>query len=236
MKKVLLAILLAALSVFTLSAASTASFDIKAYKLRDSSKLKVEITDAIPGGLDTFTSSENGKEIDLSSVRQNLLGQTDIEIADFAEHVIFSWRVWGNTAGTYTVKINFSTFNLQKEENGTLKDEGEHFIGVRFESGNETFTFPDYNDSVVKDENENELGRIELATIDNVAELKSYVSSTSTAQDGLSIVWTVDGDHNIRWIAHGAVAANISTSDFENEYNPNGIYRAYCTVSLESRL
>lgn len=233
MKKVLLTILSAALSVFTLAAASTASFDIKAYKLRESSKLKVEITDAIPGSLDTFTSSENGKEIDLSSVRQNLLGQTNIKIADFAEHVIFSWRVWGNTAGTYTVKINFSTFNLQKEENGTLTDEGTHFIGVRFESGNETFSFPDYNDSVVK-ENENELGKIEKVFIDNVSELSTYVPSNSPSTDNISISWNVTGNNSIRWIAHGAVAANISTSDFENKDNPNGIYRAYCTVSLES--
>lgn len=232
MKKVLLTILSAALSVFTLAAASTASFDIKAYKLRDSSKFKVEITDAIPGSLDTFTSSENGKEIDLSSVRQNLLGQTNIKIADFAEHVIFSWRVWGNTAGPYTVKINFSTFNLQKE-NGTLTDEGTHFIGVRFESGNETFSFPDYNDSVVK-ENENELGKIEKVFIDNVSELSTYVPSNSPSTDNISISWNVTGNNSIRWIAHGAVAANISTSDFENKDNPNGIYRAYCTVSLES--
>ena len=235
MKKVLLTILSAALSVFTLAAASTASFDIKAYKLRDSSNLKVEITDAIPGSLDTFTSSENGKEIDLSSVRQNLLGQTDIEIADFAEHVIFSWRVWGNTDGTYTVKINFSTFNLQKKENGISKDEGTHFIGVRFESGNETFTFPDYNDSVVKDENGNELGKIEKGSIDDVSELSTYVSSNSPSTDSISISWNVTGNNSIRWIAHGAVAANISTSDFENKNKPNGIYRAYCTVSLESR-
>lgn len=231
MKKVLLTILSAALSVFTLAAASTASFDIKAYKLRDSSNLKVEITDAIPGSLDTFTSSENGKEIDLSSVRQNLLGQTDIEIADFAEHVIFSWRVWGNTAGTYTVKINFSTFNLQKKE--ISEDEGTHFIGVRFESGNETFTFPDYNDSVVKGEN-GELGKIEKGSIDNVSELSTYVPSNSPSTDSISISWNVTRNNSIRWIAHGAVAANISTSDFENKNKPNGIYRAYCTVSLES--
>lgn len=233
MKKVLLTILSAALSVFTLAAASTASFDIKAYKLRDSSNLKVEITDAIPGSLDTFTSSENGKGIDLSSVRQNLLGQTSIEIADFAEHVIFSWRVWGNTADTYTVKINFSTFNLQKEENEISVDEG-HFIGVRFESGHETFTFPDYNDSVAKDENGNEIGKIEKGSIDDVSELSTYVPSNSTSTDNLSISWNVTGNNSIRWIAHGAVAANISTSDFKNENNPNGIYRAYCTVSLES--
>lgn len=216
MKKVLLTILSAALSVFTLAAASTASFDIEAYKLKKENKFQVVIESIVD-----LKPVEDNSEMDVSSILYNLLGQTTTVIADFAEHTVFSYRIWGNedpgTANNYKISISISPFYLYTDD---VKDE-KNVIRAYYNIGNTSYVFPDLNNNVSEDG----------------AEIKQSSSLNPKPSENpnnvMSASWTVkQGSSSHRWIAYGAVAVNISTPDYEKA--PNGTYKAECTVTLES--
>lgn len=219
MKKVLLTILSAALSVFTLAAASTASFDIEAYKLKRENEFQVVIESIVD-----LKPVEDNSEMDVSSILYNLLGQTTTVIADFAEHTVFSYRIWGNeesgTNNTYTIRISISPFYLYTD----VGIDKNNAIRAYYNIGNTSYVFPDLNNNVSEDG-----AKIEQS--DSLSNPKP----TENPTNNMSASWTVkQGSSSHRWIAYGAVAVNISTPDYEKA--PNGTYKAECTVKLESNI
>lgn len=219
MKKVLLTILSAALSVFTLAAASTASFDIEAYKLKEENEFQVVIESIVD-----LKPVEDNSEMDVSSILYNLLGQTTTVIADFAEHTVFSYRIWGKeesgTNNTYTIRISISPFYLYTDD---VKDEN-NVIRAYYNIGNTSYVFPDLNNNVSEDG----------AKIEQSGSLSNPKPSENPTNN-MSASWTVkQGSSSHRWIAYGAVAVNISTPDYKKA--PNGTYKAECTVKLESNI
>lgn len=229
MKK-LTVLLLSFLCALSCLYSSSTSFDIKAYKLSEDQRLKIEVTSAIPGNLVTV---EDHGTINMTPIKNSLLGRSDTEIANFGEHVIFSYRVWGGTKdkGTYTLTMSFSSLNHTTDgyddSAGNTGEGTRDFINASYELGNISYVFPDVNDD--------EYGNSKIEPDENTTSSVPIRIETHKQSSNNELVakWKVAQSNNQeqRWIARGAVATNIDTETYDAA--KNGIYKAQCTITLE---
>ena len=218
MKKLITLIILL-VPLFTVDAVTsdTASFMIRAYKVgtQNESYLDMGVYDALTGTLRTVNSSYN--KIDLTpytnDLKSNSIG-TSSSVEPYDEHVIFSFRVNGNSIGTFKCTVNIGAFELKTDKSETLT--------AYYEMRDVSCIFlTNYSTTGTKG------GTTEITSTTN-----SVTISNSNSVTPISVTWKVSGSKDLEnWRMQGSVGMAIT----KNEYSSaaNGIYEATVTIKLE---
>ena len=205
---------------------SSSTLKLRGYKVGLKADPYVVITDAMNESLEVLSTSENddgtikGSDIDVTNHIDQFLG--DINNGGFLkDRVIFSYRVVGNTLGSFTLTLTMNDFTLKTEATGTLK--------TRYDLSNFSYTFTGASSNTYEE------AKIEA----NEGNDTEAIPSQQTQQtDVLVSKWTVsdtnpDGKRTrAAWIHRGAVAMTISSTDYDDPSIPRGEYRATVGVTL----
>ncbi len=211
-------------------------FQIHAYKLEAENSaeqfVNLSITDAVVSDLDMIN---DGGTIILTDALDQLLGVVDKSTTDYTQRAAFSYRVTGNTVGTYTLKMEFDEpFYLY---NNDIKDTRNR-VDFRYDLGSITYSFNNYAEhkgTSFEDGNatytlesptsgENNFGGFESDKSDIKANpLVEKWTFSITGSDAKEM--TFDS-----WIARGVVALTISEQDY-NEVDI-GTYKTNVRVTL----
>lgn len=220
MKKLLILLLLT-LSIVKLSAEETipnvsgesATLNIKAYKVGSSNSLKIYIVSAVPGAIGEleFPETTAVPAIDITNMMDTLFGDTTVGSPNQSEHIVFSYRVYGQTGGNYTITLNFSEFMNNQVSSG---------LGASYSLANTNYIF-------------NETGNSTETIGDTTYQIKetsnSSNSSYSFAPTSLSASWSVT-EAPPAWIVRGAVAMTIDEASYDSA--AYGLHTATVTVTL----
>ena len=219
-------------------ASSSSTLKLRGYKVGLKADPYVVITDAMNESLEVLSTSENddgtikGSDIDVTNHIDQFLG--DINNGGFLkDRVIFSYRVVGNTLGSFTLTLTMNDFELtdQETEEGNKKISGT--LKTRYDLSNFSYTFTGASSNTYEE------AKIEA----NEGNDTEAIPSNQTQQtDALVSKWSVsdtnpvvaDGVKRTRaaWIHRGAVAMTISSTDYDNPSIPRGEYRATVGVML----
>ena len=175
----------------TTEAANEATLKVQAYKLGDDDYLNIAITSAVSGKLTELVWSDSESAlpaIDITDKIDSLskpITETSSDLMN--EQVIFSYRVFGHSIGTFTISLDFSPF----EHNG-----GGNSVSAVYAITNTNYIFN--NTGNYQDKNSS-------FTIE-----EKYTKGKGTTS--LEAQWYVDGTGAIvpDWIVRGGVAASIS--------------------------
>ena len=209
-------------------------FEIKGYKITDSSSVEFIITDAISESLNTFSkddleegSTTIGRVIDATSQIGSFLNDTaDINEED-ADNIIFSYRLVASDDLTYTINFSITAF-----------ENGDNIIDAAFRTAHHNtvysdgtqasgFDFPQANAGSTADGNTPDAGS-------TAAGSPSDPDDPSTNQDHKEAeledsIKPVEGNSS-QWIFRGAVLMAVSRRDFDRA--PTGMYRSTVTATL----
>lgn len=221
-------------------ASSSSTLKLRGYKVGLKEDPYVVITDAMNDSLEVLstTKDENGStqkaEIDVTKHIDQFLG--DINSGGFLkDRVIFSYRVVGNTLGSFTLTLTMNDFALAEKGNdtsGTLR--------TRYDLSNFSYTFTGASSNTYEEAKivANEVNDTEAIPSEKVNE----GNNTEGNDTGLISKWSVldtdpvvaDGVKRTRaaWIHRGAVAMTISSTDYDDPSIPRGEYRATVEVRL----
>lgn len=196
------------------------SFEIRAYRIDPTKYMNIEITDALPS---RYSLVSNGEILDFTEYLTKYIGQvTESEteedyISLFSEHVIFSYRVAGNDAGTYSIQLTFNPFS----------DDNGQYVSAFFEIGNISYIYSQTNND------ETSAGERIYETVNSDGSENETVSVDSTNTSGtIKKTWIVEAD-DLEWVARGAIGLNIDEKTYKNA--SNGTYSSPVTVKLESQ-
>ncbi len=227
MKKILIVlILMLPLHLAVYATVPTETFEIKAYRIDPAAYLTVTITDSLSDSLKVI---QSGGELDLTNHLEQYMGSTggaDTPISAFDEHIVFSYRVAGNTAGTYRITMTFLPFT-NTDSSGTAST-----IRAAFEVGNSSYVFTSTGNSSVGTS-----GSIKEDTTSgygNDPDRTRIVVGNGGTDSDLAKVWTVSDAANEEWIVRGAIGMDISPTDYYSEKTAFGRYESTVTVTLES--
>ena len=209
---------------------SSSTLKLRGYKVGLKAAPYVVITDALNESLEVLSTSVNedgsikGSDIDVTKHIDQFLG--DINNGGFLkDRVIFSYRVVGNTLGSFTLTLTMHDFTLEGDENTSDK------LKTRYDLSNFSYTFTGassntYQGAKIEASGDNDSVAIPSGS-DN--ELISYwtVSDTDPVVDSDEVERT-----RAAWIHRGAVAMTISSTDYDNPSIPRGEYRATVGVTL----
>ena len=209
---------------------SSSTLKLRGYKVGLKAAPYVVITDAMNESLEVLSTSVNedgsikGSDIDVTKHIDQFLG--DINNGGFLkDRVIFSYRVVGNTLGSFTLTLTMHDFTLEGDENTSDK------LKTRYDLSNFSYTFTGassntYQGAKIEASGDNDSVAIPSGS-DN--ELISYwtVSDTDPVVDSDEVERT-----RAAWIHRGAVAMTISSTDYDNPSIPRGEYRATVGVTL----
>lgn len=210
---------------------SSSTLKLRGYKVGLKADPYVVITDAMNESLEVLSTSENddgtikGSDIDVTNHIDQFLG--DINNGGFLkDRVIFSYRVVGNTLGSFTLTLTMNDFTLKtgNDTSGTLK--------TRYDLSNFSYTFTGassdtYEGAKIKADEGNDTEAIPSSASNN-----TLISKWSVSDDNAPIVDS-DGERTrAAWIHRGAVAMTISSTDYDNPDIPRGEYRATVGVTL----
>lgn len=230
MKRLFILTFVILLSLPSVFSNKEADFTIKAFKVgfSDSTtpQCKLVVTDALNYGLDTDL---YGRELVLDPYVHRLLVSSSSEM-NFNDQVVFSYRVEGNSKGTFNLAISLNA--LKNESSGI-------YIDTAYQLDNVSYVFTS--------------GK---SAFDNSGGYYFETSSQSfpmmirlgSSEDGLnqsgdfSIYWQVHNSNeliNDVWIARGAVAIGLlatSNDTYDSSYDKAdpGKYSATCTVTLSA--
>ena len=233
MKKIILiSILVLLLAIYSFADAiktSPGTFEIKAYKLNRDAGVTITIVDALTGSLNEIENKE-GLDINGYFTPGNAMSASKENVDDIA----FAYRVSGNSAGNYTVKVTVSPF-IEKIKNEIGEESnGDDVIATSYFLINETVRFLDSNKATTSDYQENVKG-LKIADTDSEGTIKdsiylNSISSEGYLYDGFEISgWSNEKDDF--WIARGAVGFVVDSDTYEKV--PEGIYKATITVTLQ---
>ena len=215
-RKIIVCILLIigaiSLSIFAASeAANEATLRVQAYKLGDDDYLNVSITSAVSGKLTELEWVESGTAlpaIDITDKMDSLhkpITETSSNIMN--EQVIFSYRVFGHSIGTFTINLNFGPF----EHKG-----GGNSVSAVYAITNTNYIFNNTGNYQDKDS--------------NFKITENYTRGKGTTS--LEAQWNVTGTGAIvpDWVVRGGVAASISNYESASY----GSHTAVVQVTLTS--
>lgn len=198
----------------------SSTFEIRAYRIDPTKYMTIEITDALPS---RYSLVGNGEILDFTEYLTKYIGQvTESEteedyISLFSEHVIFSYRVAGNDAGTYSIQLTFNPFS----------DGNGQYVSAFFEIGNISYIYSQTNND------ETSAGERIYETVNSDGSENETVSVDSTNTSGtIKKTWIVEAD-DLEWVARGAIGLNIDETTYKNA--SNGTYSSPVTVKLESQ-
>ena len=220
-RRMLTSILLFALIVSSLIAASKDSFTISAYKIPDevgTERIYLFVFDSI---YDSFAWGGND-DIDIADKLNSLFGDVDRprEITFNSDTMVFHVGAIGQGSGNFQMDIDFDPLSRVADETSSE----EVTIPAAYTLGNVRGNFENSSDTSA---NGNKL---------TLGEMKSFtgaVSSESESVGTLSQKWNVAGSNiTDRWILRAAVAMTIDKDSFDTI--PPGDYSAAvnikCTV------
>ena len=200
---------------------SSDEFEIKGYKITDSSSVEFIITDAISESLNTFSQDDledgsttiTGRVINATSQIGSFLNDTaDINEED-ADNIIFSYRLVASDDLTYTINFSITSF---KDGNGNIIDAAFRTAHHNTVYSDGTQDFPQANADSTADGNPSDPDDPSTNQNHKKAELEDSISPASG---------------NVRqWIFRGAVLMAVSQKDFDRA--PTGEYRATVTATL----
>ena len=219
---------------------SSSTLKLRGYKVGLKAAPYVVITDAMNESLEVLSTSVNedgsikGSDIDVTKHIDQFLG--DINNGGFLkDRVIFSYRVVGNTLGSFTLTLTMHDFTLEGDENTSDK------LKTRYDLSNFSYTFTGASSNTYEEAKieANEGNVTEVIPSEEVDE----GNNTEGNNPGLISKWSVldkdpvvdsDGVKRTRaaWIHRGAVAMTISSNDYDNPSIPRGEYRATVGVTL----
>ena len=190
--------------------------NLRGYKVGEEDYLKIVITDAL---YESLSIHENGATIDVSEHVEALLSNniSKAQTDTFPERVIFSYRVVGNTVGTYEISIEF--FPLANTANSS------YVIPARYDLGNLSYAFPvsssnSYNGSTI-------------AKTDGFQNTGvAIVQNSGSTENKLISRWTVSSTSSSvpEWAHRGAVAMMVDNSVYSGSDVAIGEYKAFVTV------
>ena len=187
--------------------------NIRAYKTGPEDYLKIVITDAL---YESLAIIQGGEVIDLSPHLEMLLS-SDIDKPQsdtFPERVVFSYRIVGNTAGTYEIALTVSP--LRSDESGDM-------IPARYDLGNLSYVFPAAASSSYNG-----------ATISSISSSKEII--VRTGEDTLSSRWKVEQSTSSvvpEWVHRGAVAMMVDSNVYRGSEVSTDEYLAEVKVELK---
>lgn len=210
-------------------------FEIKGYKITDSSSVEFIITDAISESLNTFSKDDleegsttiTGRVIDATSQIGSFLNDTaDINEED-ADNIIFSYRLVASDDLTYTINFSITPFEngdniidaaFRTAHHNTVYSDGTQAFG---------FDFPQANAGSTADGNPSDAGS-------TAAGSPSDPDDPSTNQNHKEAeledsIKPKEGNSS-QWIFRGAVLMAVSRRDFDRA--PTGMYKSTVTATL----
>ncbi len=226
MKRLFILTFVILLSLSSAFSNKEADFTIKAFKVgfSDSStpQCKLVVTDALNYGLDAHL---NGQELVLDPYVHRLLVSSSAEMI-FENQVVFSYRVEGNSRGTFNLKISL---NALKNENSDTA----YYIDTAYQLGNVTYVLTSGADAS---------GIITPGTPS--ATMIRLGDDEGLSKSGqITVSWTVDNNSELLddvWIARGAIAMGllaVSNDSYKSSYADaeGGKYKAACTITLSAQ-
>lgn len=237
--KRLVVILLMVLSLIPLSSEAIRNtpgkFTIRGYKLNRTVGPVIEVVDALTGSLRDITDDYNEIEID----GYYSLGSAANTTAENVSDIAFSYRVYGNIEGSFTVSVTVAPFINTSDKTKVITT--SYFLL------NETVRFLDSNtetsDDVASytDETSGNLNQTNNLTISDETTgtnkiVRSLSSGTGVLVDKFSVS---DGSSDTPtasttdvWIARGAVGFVIDSKSYDEA--DEGEYKAAITVTLSN--
>ena len=198
---------------------SSTTFEISAFKIGPEDYLKLYITDAINESLAVIDYST---ETDLDTI--NLSDHTDALID--TPTVIFSYRVAGNTTGSYTVRIDFNPLKIDSADQSK-----QDTITATYGMNNFNLVFPVSYTTYVP-ETDWEIYYQGSTNADGLPVIASREVSTSPVYDAFSVSWKVDGSGDAQeWVSRGAVTMQLDENTYKGA--STGTYKANVVVTLE---
>ena len=220
-RRMLTSILLFALIVSSLIAASKDSFTISAYKIPDevgTERIYLFVFDSI---YDSFAWGGND-DIDITDKLNSLFGDVDRprEITFNSDTMVFHVGAIGQGSGNFQMDIGFDPLSRVADETSSAKVT----IPAAYTLGNVRGNFENSSDTSA---NGNKL------TLGEMKPFTGAVPSESESVGTLSQKWNVAGrSRTDRWILRAAVAMTIDKDSFDTI--PRGVYSAAvnikCTV------
>ena len=213
-------------------AGNPATFQIKAYRIYEQSApyCNIVIVSSIPSHLDRV---ENNAilHIDDNYIEKymGVVQGSDTQMTSFDEHVVFSYRIEGNTKGNFKLELSFSPFYL----NGIKTNDSAKCIQSAYELGSETYSFNSTGNG-----SDNEGGEIKYTggrITDGESERDRITLSPEKTSGSFSREWSVsdqssDGDTVSDWAVRGGIALDIGPTTYAAaEY---GTYQSKVTVIL----
>lgn len=240
MRKITILFIVLLLPVMTLMASldrTETSFDIVAYRVgqREEKGPYFYVVDALNNSLENVSSTGESEEID--SYSRDMTGYLSDYLAssldkDNGSNVLFSFRVEGNTTGTYYVTTAVSDFfPVDSNNENAAPISGSYAFDnfdVRFNRSGSQSSIP--ADGYGYDGNIKETLETNTGTITPVATNKGYYNAIQSSDSFASAWWTIkDNPTGDYWICRGAVRLQIDESEYV--LAPNGTYRT--TVVIE---
>ena len=199
-------------------------FEIKGYKITDSSSVEFIITDAISESLNTFSqddledgSTTIGRVIDATSQIGSFLNDTaDINEED-ADNIIFSYRLVASDDSKYNIKFSITPF----------EDENRNIIDAAFRTAHHNTVYSNGTQAGFP---------ISPPTAGSTANGNpSDADDPSTNQSHKEAVLLEDSikpkeGNSSQWIFRGAVLMAVSRRDFDRA--PTGMYKSTVTATL----
>lgn len=211
---------------------SSDEFEIKGYKITDSSSVEFIITDAISESLNTFSQDDledgsttiTGRVINATSQIGSFLNDTaDINEED-ADNIIFSYRLVASDDLTYTINFSITSF---KDGNGNIIDAAFRTAHHNTVYSDGTQDFPQANAGGTADGNPPDAGSTAAGSPSDPDDPSTNQNhKKAELEDSIS-----PASGNVRqWIFRGAVLMAVSQKDFDRA--PTGEYRATVTATL----
>lgn len=209
---------------------SSDEFEIKGYKITDSSSVEFIITDAISESLNTFSQDDledgsttiTGRVINATSQIGSFLNdKADINEED-ADNIIFSYRLVASDDLTYTINFSITPF-----------ENGDNIIDAAFRTAHHNTVYSDGTQAgftpagSTADGNPSDAGSTAAGSPSdpddsstNQKHKKAVLEDSIKPKEG----------NSLQWIFRGAVLMAVSRRDFDRA--PTGMYRSTVTATL----
>ena len=212
-----------------------AELNLRGYKIGVEVEPYVVITDAITESLEIVSAESHDvsgsnttiEEIDISKHIDTFLGNINSTSNEFfSDQMVFSYRVVGNTTGSFTLTMNMSDLIWVNESEIDISADADNTIGTRYDLSNLSYAFHGaYSD------------KYENSSIGFSESLNTKRAIPSSGSASLVSKWTVSNGEDettpLPWIHRGAVAMTISSSDYSYDTgHPVGKYEAKVEVIL----
>lgn len=203
---------------------SSATLNLRGYKIGLEKTPTITLTDALSGSLEIVA----GNDVNITDYVDKFLGSTPTSQFD-PDRVLFSYRVVGNTVpdGYYQLKITLSNLIQDVEESSSSQEKG--VIKTSYNLANLSYSFHgvssnNYNGDKI--EKHSESNKIEAAP----GEEKDYLTSNFKIVDADN-----NGETFMPWVHRGAVSMTIDSADYNGTDIPLGTYKATVEVTLEAK-